>query len=178
MNPRTNRSIALCVYQRRSNRFLSNRSIRSVIAFLMVSCLHVFGMFSATAWATAPSQVLLVYPVVSGDSNNNGIGDARELVDYYIAKRGVPADHVLGVANSVGTWFYYPAGYYANFYNDLVGPIKNKLAQLGPQNIDVILLVGEIPYTVGAADNNNVSVESVLTTLQSLSPDTNNIRRS
>src|SRR5262249_21276380 len=80
------------------------------------------------------ARVLVVYAA-------NG-GDSKQLADYYVRKRGIPAANVLGVNISVLQTGYYYTDEYPKFYSELAGPIKAKLNKLGPANIDVILLVG------------------------------------
>ena len=125
---------------------------------------------------TTPSQVLVVYRTNSVDLNNNGIGDSQELANYYAQKREIPSDHLLPVTISVSTP-YYDRNEYTKFYNDLVAPIKAKLAELGPTNIDVILLAGDIPIQVPNSQNVFVAVDNVLMALQDLSPEKNTIDR-
>src|SRR5262252_1791452 len=81
---------------------------------------------SPTASATSPQQVLVVYRTNDLDSG----GDSKQLADYYVKKRQIPATNVLGVTISAiyGT---YGAADYTKFYADLVSPIKAKLAKLG-----------------------------------------------
>jgi uncharacterized protein (TIGR03790 family) len=112
-------------------------------------------------------RVLVVYPT--------GVSDSKELANYYVQKRGIPATNVLGVSISMTPFGTYYIGEYQKFYGDLVRPIKAKLAQLGETNIDVILLVGAIPYEVRNAAQVGVSVDSTLMMLWSLDPNTNNI---
>jgi hypothetical protein len=175
MKLRINRYVSLQFRQVNEEQSPSVRFVIVVATFLGALCLAVAGMLPATVSATAPSQVLVVYPLNSVDWNNNGIGDSRELADYYVDRRGVPSDHVLAVTISVPYGYYY-VGEYGTFYNDLVAPIKSKLSQLGPHNIDIILLAGSIPTEVRDEDNRPVAVDSVLMMLQSLNPNSNTIR--
>src|SRR5690242_10728582 len=108
--------------------------------FLLISV-----MLPLPVWATSPSQVLVVYPT---NIEKDGVNDSKQLADYYVQKRGIPASNVLGVQISLGGVAYYYWDDYQKFYNDLVGPIMIRLNKLGPASINVILLVGDIPRQV------------------------------
>src|SRR5206468_2124755 len=81
----------------------------------------------------------------------------------------------LGVNISVIEIGYYYAGEYSKFYGDLVAPIRARLAKLGPENIDVILLAGAIPFETRNAAGASVSVDNALMMLSELDPNTDNI---
>jgi uncharacterized protein (TIGR03790 family) len=130
--------------------------------------LFMFLVLPPETSAISPRQVLVVYPT-------NGPYESKQLADYYVQKRGVPAANVLGVNISVIQVGYYYGGEYAKFYGDLVAPIKAKLAKLGATNIDVILLVGAIPFETRNASGAPVSVDNALMMLAHLDPNTNNI---
>ena len=70
------------------------------------------------------------------DSDGDGVQDSLEVAQYYAAKRGVPLSNILGVPCSVTDTYTS----YQPFHDEMVVPIRNKLAALGPTNIDVILL--------------------------------------
>ena len=108
-----------------------------------------------------PTRVLIVYKINDVDANGNGIGDSLELAQYYAAKRNVPQTNLLGVNVSVSSYYYY-TGQYGLFYSDLVAPIRAKLASLGPENIDVILLAGALPTVVYDGSNTVYSVDNAL----------------
>src|SRR5215831_8044246 len=102
-------------------------------------------LFASGVFAMSPKQVLVVYPTNGPDLDKDGVNDSKQLADYYVQKRGIPAANVLGVNISVMRIGYYYVDDYSKFYADMVGPIKARLEKLGPTNIDVILLVGAIP---------------------------------
>src|SRR5579862_966251 len=55
--------------------------------------------------ASSPTaaQVLVVYNTNwTGDADGDGVQDSLQVANYYVAKRGVPAGNVLGVACSTG----------------------------------------------------------------------------
>src|SRR5262245_8139456 len=111
-------------------------------------CLLISLAIQPDASAISSSRVLIVYPANGLDSNLDGTNDSKQLADYYAQKRGIPAANILGVTITVLRNGFYYVGEYSTFYNDLVGPIKTRLAKLGPANIDVVLLVGAIPTSV------------------------------
>src|SRR5215813_7850082 len=80
--------------------------------------------------AMSPSQVLVVYAANGTDVDNDGVSDSRQLAEYYAQKRGIPASNVLGlnisVVNENNTYAYD----YPRFYNDVVRPIKTRIAKL------------------------------------------------
>jgi len=130
---------------------------------------------SPTTSATSGRQVLVVYPVNGPDLDKDGVNDSKQIADYYVLKRAIPSSNVLGVTISVIGIGYYYAGEYAKFYGDLVAPIKARLAKLGPENIDVILLVGAIPFETRNSVEAPVSVDNALMMVGYLSPNKNNI---
>jgi uncharacterized protein (TIGR03790 family) len=125
--------------------------------------------------AISASHVLVVYPINGPDFDKDGVNDSKQIADYYVQKRGIPATNVLGVNISVISVGYYYGGEYSKFYTDLAGPIKTKLAKVGPTSIDVILLVGAIPFETRNAAGAPVSVDNALMMLTELDPNTDNI---
>jgi len=136
-------------------------------------CLLISLAIQPDASAISSSRVLIVYPANGLDSNLDGTNDSKQLADYYAQKRGIPAANILGVTITVLRNGFYYVGEYSTFYNDLVGPIKSRLAKLGPANIDVILLVGAIPTSVRNAKDEGVTVDNSLMMLSALDPKTN-----
>ena len=141
------------------------RRSSAVLTFSLIALL-----FPARLFALDPTRVLIVHADNAAD---------RELANYYALKRGVPADHILAVSIHVPR--FYLCGDYSVFQNDLIKPIKLKLAQLGPTAIDVILLAGPIPSGVSSARScaggylEPVSVDNALMGLNYWDPATNNI---
>jgi len=143
------------------------RRSSAILTFSLIALL-----FPARLFALDPTRVLIVHADNAAD---------RELANYYALKRGVPADHILAVSIHVPR--FYLCGDYSVFQNDLIKPIKLKLAQLGPTAIDVILLAGPIPSGVSSARScaggylEPVSVDNALMGLNYWDPATNNIIR-
>lgn len=110
--------------------------------------------------AITPARVLVVYATNAPDRDGDGVGDSLELARYYAAKRGVPAGNLLGVTPSVAT--IYGIADYAKFRTEIILPIQTKVAQLGAENIDVILLAGALPQKVTNASGQVMSLDNVL----------------
>jgi uncharacterized protein (TIGR03790 family) len=134
---------------------------KRVVLCLFIA-MSVLSLRAVPTSAASARRVLVVYPT--------GVNDSKQLADYYVQKRGIPATNVLGVSISMTSTGTYYIGEYQKFFGDLVRPIKAKLAQLGETNIDVILLVGAIPFEVRNAAQVAVSVDSTLMMLSSLDP--------
>jgi hypothetical protein len=121
------------------------------------------------------ARVLVVYPANGPDTDKDGVNDSKQLTEYYVQKRRIPASNVLGVTISVIQNGFYYTGEYPAFYRDLVAPIKAKLEKLGPTNIDAILLMGAIPASVRTSAELSVSVDNTLMMISYLDPNKNNI---
>ncbi len=135
------------------------------------------GVQSEVLGATSPldpSRVLVVYKINDKDADGDGVPDSKQLAEYYALKRNVPQSNLLGVTISVTNTYYY-VDQYLKFYNDIVLPIKNKLADLGPQNIDVIMISGTLPSTVRDSASNNRSLDNVLMALSLLTDNVSTI---
>jgi uncharacterized protein (TIGR03790 family) len=120
----------------------------AVIGVLLFILPLLFSHSTAFA-ASSPtaSQVLVVYNSNwTGDGDGDGVQDSLQVANYYVAKRSVPAANVLGLACSTGSSYYYTS--YTSFYNEVVAPIKTKLAALGTTNISVILFCYGVPFTL------------------------------
>lgn len=112
-----------------------------------------------------PERVLIVYNANwTGDEDGDGVQDSLEVANYYAQKRGVPASNLLGLPCAGYTsWAYgYMQGQYSNFVNEVLLPIRVKLAALGTTNIDIILLSYRLPYTVANSGNTTVSLDNAL----------------
>ncbi|MBT3208505.1 MAG: TIGR03790 family protein [Bacteroidetes bacterium] len=115
------------------------------------------------------SKLLLIYNENDGDDNNNGIPDSKELALYYKEKRNVPDSNLLGIYVSTTNYYYY-SNQWANFWNEMVIPIQNKLANLGDTNIYYILLSDKIPYklVLPSGSNTSRSLDNALSCLNNL----------
>src|SRR5437764_647719 len=113
-------------------------SLTAVSSMFLGLALLLSSPVARAASSPTASQVLIVYNSNwTGDGDGDGIQDSLEVANYYVAKRGVPAANMVGVACSTASSYSYSS--YASFYNEIVAPIKSKLSALGPTNINVIL---------------------------------------
>jgi len=122
-------------------------------------------MFSVCAGLRAipPERVLVVYNANwSADRDGDGTQDSLQVADYYVGRRGVPAANMLGVACSTGTRHYYSSSEFTAFYDEMVTPIKNKLAALGPTDIDIILLCHGVPRQVPDSSGGTACLDNAL----------------
>ncbi|MEA3449534.1 MAG: TIGR03790 family protein [Patescibacteria group bacterium] len=126
-----------------------------------------------------PAKVLVIYnDRCSRDNNENGINDNKELALYYQQKRNIPEENMLPVYPSVGgsgcNHYYWQVDSYPDFYNDIVLTIKNKLSQLGENNVYYFNLIG-VPtsITVNTIENTGRSLDQALATLNDIDDATN-----
>ncbi|MDD4891530.1 MAG: hypothetical protein PHU85_16550, partial [Phycisphaerae bacterium] len=73
------------------------------------------------------ANVLVVYQSDGADADGNGKCDSQELADYYAARRGVPAENLLGLAlkesgKPISGWKY------KQFFDLILKPVADKLA--------------------------------------------------
>lgn len=97
--------------------------------------------------AQDPTKVLVVYNANWPDENGNGVNDSLEVAQHFMARRGVPAQNLIGCACSTTTAYYYwqLPGWTA-FWDEVRTPVVNKIAALGNANVDVILFCYGMPY--------------------------------
>ncbi len=90
------------------------------------------------------TNILVVYNAgFTGDLDANGVQDSLQVADYYALKRGVPAGNLLGVNPSDESTLSY-----ADYKTQVAQPVQNKLVQLGASNINYILLIYGMPWTL------------------------------
>ena len=139
------------------NAILATVRILFCVSIMLLGCM--FSTHAATSSPT-PARVLVVYNSNwSGDGDGDGVQDSLEVAQYYMARRGVPAANVLGVACSTGSGGQY--GDYLSFYKEVVAPIKSKLGTLGANNIDIILFCYGVPFELPAGTSLDNAVMSV-----------------
>lgn len=133
------------------------------------------GAAAAASSSPTPDRVLVVYDSAwPYDSLGVGESDSQQVAEYYAARRGVPAANLLGLSCSTGSLYYYFTGQWPAFEAEVIAPIQTKLAQLGPNAIDVIVLCFGIPYTVTTASG-TICVDNVLMGLNAWSADGSNV---
>ena len=101
------------------------------------------------------------------DNDFNGVQDSEQIKDAYVSMRGIPTNHVLEVT-TLPAWSY-PT--HTQFFDELVSPITNALATIGPTNIDVITVIYGIPVRV-PGETNIISTDNVLMNLYNLDRNT------
>lgn len=110
-------------------------------------------------------KVLVVYnDKWEGDEDRNGVNDSLQVAKYYMGKRGVPDKNLLAIHSSIrgnSVYGYYNVSAPENtLFNEIVAPIKAKLQDLGPTNIDIILLSYGVPIML--QDKFTFSVDNML----------------
>ncbi|OGK00135.1 MAG: hypothetical protein A2519_22065 [Candidatus Raymondbacteria bacterium RIFOXYD12_FULL_49_13] len=146
--------------------------------FICLTMAMIVLMLLSPTKATTADRILVIYNAsLTQDQDADGTNDSKQVAEYYITKRGVPTDNLLGLTITLGQ--YYNTADYAKFQSEVVQPIKTKLTALGEANIDVILLCYGMPYLVkggsGYAADKNICIDNVLMALNYWNPATNNI---
>ena len=119
---------------------------------------------------TDSNRVLVVYNTAwTQDNDGDGVQDSEQVMLHYVDRRAIPTNHVLGV--STRTQYYYDTN--EHFYDQLVVPVKDKLDELGPANIDVILLIYGVPYRTPSTSSysSTICVDNALMNLNRISRD-------
>lgn len=138
---------------------------------------YVLSIAGTTIWsspvvAQTASQVLVIYAGNhTGDLDNNGIQDSLQVAEYYRDKRGVPSSNLLSINISKRGWsgnYNYEEG--TLFYQDMVLPIKNWLANSDPDNdtINILLMSYGLPVTLGDSKGRGLSIDSILMDLNNI----------
>lgn len=116
-------------------------------------------------------RMIVVYNNNDSDDNNNGIPDSKELALYYQNKRHISDANMLGLDISTKN-YYYKADEWENFWDEVVTPIKEKISELGDENIYYILLCDKMPYQVSlpktAVANDGTTSRSLDNTLAAM----------
>ncbi|MCG2694494.1 TIGR03790 family protein [Candidatus Parcubacteria bacterium] len=124
-----------------------------------------------------PKKVLVVYNgACNVDTNENGMSDNLELALYYQLKRKIPDSNLLSVFPSIsgGCGVTYSTSQYALFYEEIVTPIKDRLATLGEENILYFLFIGT-PSGISEASYGKLSADHMLMTINSIVPSSMNV---
>jgi len=105
---------------------------------------------------TNPGRLLIVYndsPTMNPDADGDGVPDSKEIAQYYQLKRNIPDSNMLGL-KVISTFGGIACGNYdkmagwANFWDEMYMPIMSKINRLGSANIDYILMIDPLPYSV------------------------------
>src|ERR1051325_4718998 len=125
---------------------MANASLSFGATVLAVLLLPALGAKAANSSPNG-ARVLVIYNSNwTADADADGVQDSLQVANYYMAKRAVPSANVLGLACSTGSSTQYSS--YLNFYNEVVAPIKARLATLGAANIDILLCCYGVPYVL------------------------------
>lgn len=99
-----------------------------------------------------PDSVLVVYRTNCQDYDHDGANDSEQIARYYIGRRGIPADHLLGIkvdlpggADPFDKFLTWP---WDDFRSSLVKPLCAKLDQLGRTRILYIVTTFGMPLRV------------------------------
>jgi uncharacterized protein (TIGR03790 family) len=149
------------------------------MSLLVVLC--CLGAWCAHAATSSPGaeRVLVIYNAnYTGDEDGNGVQDSLQVAQYYAAKRGVPAQNLLGLPLADPYLYGCP---YDKLQSEVIQPIQAKIAALGPTNIDILLMCYQTPVWVTGWDSYygvaaSVSVDNVLMALNVWDSASNNIR--
>jgi uncharacterized protein (TIGR03790 family) len=123
------------------------RSIASVIVGL-VSFVSATPIQAAQAdpWLD-PARVLVIYNTAWPDADGDGVPDSTEVAQHYAARRGVPAENLLGLPlTPVG--FFYDSSQWSLFFTELRDPLVAWLDAHGHDSVDTLLFCYGVPYQV------------------------------
>jgi uncharacterized protein (TIGR03790 family) len=108
-----------------------------------------------------PARVLVIYNTSWPDADGDGVGDSLEVAQYYAARRGVPAENLLGLALTP-TGVNYDASQWALFLSELRDPLLAWLAAHGDSSVDTMLFCHGVPYQVDVPGLGARSLDSSL----------------
>jgi uncharacterized protein (TIGR03790 family) len=94
-----------------------------------------------------PARVLVIYNTAWPDGDADGTPDSTEVAQYYAARRGVPADNLLGLPLTPSTWSYGDAEW-PLFLTELRDPLLDWLAVHGDTSVDTLLFCYGVPYQI------------------------------
>ena len=116
-------------------------------------------------WSTrsSGSDVLVIYNSAwTNDANADGVQDSLEVANYYAARRGVPANQLVGV--SMG-YFNQQRTYgtiaYASFYSDVLIPVRNSI-QACTNEIYYLAVCYGIPTMVSSSPTSGQALDAFL----------------
>ncbi|NCA82824.1 MAG: hypothetical protein EOM72_08780, partial [Opitutae bacterium] len=116
-------------------------------------------------WSTrsSGSDVLVIYNSAwTNDANADGVQDSLEVANYYAARRGVPANQLVGV--SMG-YFNQQRTYgtiaYNSFYHDVLIPVRNSI-QACTNEIYYLAVCYGIPTMVSSSPTSGQALDAFL----------------
>src|SRR5262245_30549835 len=111
-----------------------------------------------------PSRVLVVYNSNWPDGDGDGVPDSLECAQYYAARRGVPADNLLGLSITPTSWWY-DSSQWGLFLSEMRDPLIAWLDAHGDFSVDTLLFCYGVPYQIslpGSYGNPVRAVDSCL----------------
>src|SRR5262245_4314126 len=108
-----------------------------------------------------PARVLVIYNTSWPDADGDGVGDSLEVAQYYAARRGVPAENLLGLPLTP-TGVNYDASQWALFLSEMRDPLLAWLAVHGDNAVDTLLFCHGVPYQVDVPGLGARSIDSSL----------------
>src|SRR5215475_13413841 len=90
-------------------RYVSSRAYapRLALPLMLAVCLmHSIGSEAQTVAAperVSAAEVLVLFNASWPDEDGNGRSDSQDVAEYYAARRGIPSDHLLGLALTART---------------------------------------------------------------------------
>jgi len=94
-----------------------------------------------------PARVLVIYNTSWPDGDADGVPDSVEVAQYYAARRGVPADNLLGLPLTPASWSY-DSSQWPLFLTEMRDPLQAWLAAHGTDSVDTLLFCYGVPYEV------------------------------
>ena len=85
-----------------------------------------------------PARVLVIYNTSWPDGDADGVPDSVEVAQYYAARRGVPADNLLGLPLTPASWSY-DSSQWSLFLTEMRDPLQAWLAAHGTDSVDTLL---------------------------------------
>ncbi len=94
-----------------------------------------------------PARVLVVFNSAWPDGDADGTPDSLEVAQHYAARRGVPAENLLGLPLTPASWAY-DSSQWALFLTELRDPLQAWLDAHGTDSVDTLLFCYGVPYQV------------------------------
>lgn len=98
------------------------------------------------AWLD-PARVLVVFNSAWPDADGDGTPDSTEVAQHFAARRGVPAQNLLGLPLTPASWWY-DASQWPLFLSELRDPLVAWLDAHGHDSVDTLLFCHGVPYQV------------------------------
>lgn len=120
------------------------------------------------------AKTLVIYNAsYVGDEDKDGVQDSLEVAQYYMQKRGIPSANLFGITCPIGYGcsstgvnagdaFTQEYGNYADLQTYFLGPLRDKLNQLGQTNIDILVMSYMTPFSLGGSSYGNLSLDDML----------------